>query len=144
MRLWHVDLLPYLPDMQFRGQLRELVAVLHDWRDKGTTNHLLINEVMNYSTADLYEYFRCYEDEWNRRYPKKLKDKYSSEFLYFCDAKFCRYRCYSQWHNKTYLRICMANLYEKFLGVGKNKITQTEWDTLCQGYFKMTGEEYKL
>ena len=24
MRMWHVELLPYLPDMQFRGQLREL------------------------------------------------------------------------------------------------------------------------
>ena len=34
MRLWHYKLLPYLPDAQFKGQLRELVAILHDWRDK--------------------------------------------------------------------------------------------------------------
>lgn len=26
MRLWHYRLFPYLPDLQFRGQLRELVA----------------------------------------------------------------------------------------------------------------------
>lgn len=144
MRMWHVELLPYLPDMQFRGQLRELVAIMHDWRDKGQTNHLLINECMWYSTADLYEYFRCYEDEWNRRYAKKLNEKYSSEFLDFCDAKFKRFRCYTYWHDKTYLRICMANLYEKFLGRGKNKITQAEWNTLCKGYEKLTGEVYNV
>ena len=138
MRMWHVDLLPYLPDMQFRGQLRELVAIMHDWRDKGQTNHLLINECMLYGTADLYEYFRCYEDEWNKRYTKKLNIKYALVFLDFCDAKFSRFRCYTYWHDKVYLRICMANLYEKFLGRGKNKITQEEWDTLYEGYRKLT------
>lgn len=46
MRIWHWKLLPYLPDRQFKGQLRELVAIMHDWRDKGRTNHLLINRVM--------------------------------------------------------------------------------------------------
>ena len=35
MRLWHYRLLPYLPDAQFKGQLREMVAIMHDWRDKG-------------------------------------------------------------------------------------------------------------
>lgn len=144
MRMWHVDLLPYLPDMQFRGQLRELVAIMHDWRDKGQTNHLLINEVMHYETSELYEYFRCYEDEWNKRYTKKLNIKYAQEFLDFCDAKFSRFRCYPYWHDKAYLRICMANLYEKFLGVGKNKVTQEEWDKLCDGYEALTGEDYTI
>ena len=54
MRMWHVELLPYLPDMQFRGQLRELVAIMHDWRDKGKTNHLLINHVTLFGTDQIY------------------------------------------------------------------------------------------
>ena len=28
MRLWHYKLLPYLPDAQFKGQLRELIESL--------------------------------------------------------------------------------------------------------------------
>ena len=68
MRLWHVELLPYLPDMQFKGQLRELVAIMHDWRDKGATNHLLINHVMSYDSSHLYRYFCEYEKEWNKNY----------------------------------------------------------------------------
>jgi uncharacterized protein (TIGR02328 family) len=62
MRIWHYALLPYLPDAQFKGQLRELVAIMHDWRDKGTTNHLLINRVMDYPKEELYNYFILYED----------------------------------------------------------------------------------
>lgn len=144
MRMWHVELLPYLPDMQFRGQLRELVAIMHDWRDKGKTNHLLINHVTLFGTDQLYEYLRCYEDEWNRRYSRKLNTKYAAEFLDFCDARFDRFRCYKIWHNKDYLRICMANLYEKYLGVGKNVITAKEWQTLIEGYEKLTGEVYNV
>ena len=144
MRMWHVELLPYLPDMQFRGQLRELVAIMHDWRDKGKTNHLLINHVTLFGTDQLYEYFRCYEDEWNRRYSRKLNTKYAAEFLDFCDTRFDRFRCYKIWHNKDYLRICMANLYEKYLGVGKNVITAKEWQTLIEGYKTLTGEVYDV
>lgn len=45
MRIWHYQLLPYLPDAQFKGQLRELVAIMRDWKRKGKTNHVLINKV---------------------------------------------------------------------------------------------------
>ena len=57
IRIWHYWLLPYLPDAQFKGQLRELIAIMHDWRDKGKTNHLLINKVMEYpkNSIDIIE-----------------------------------------------------------------------------------------
>ena len=61
MRIWHYAILPYLPNAQFKGQLRELVAIMHDWRDKGTTNHLLINKVMEYPKSSLTQYFLYYE-----------------------------------------------------------------------------------
>lgn len=49
------------------------------------------------------------------------------------------------WHNKEYLRVCMANLYEKHrFGIGKSRITDEEWKRLCDGYRDITGEEYKI
>ena len=30
MRMWHYRLIPYLPDLQLKGQLRELVAIMHN------------------------------------------------------------------------------------------------------------------
>ena len=60
MRLWSVYLLKFLPDLQFRGQLREMMLILRDWRDKGKTNHLLINKVMEYPKNDFTRYFIHY------------------------------------------------------------------------------------
>ena len=143
MRLWHYKLLPYLPDAQFKGQLREMVAIMHDWRDKGQTNHLLINLVMKYPAADLYGYFLEYAAEYQKRNGDRLP-KCACEFLEFADGKFTP-RPYVGWHEKRYLRVCMANLYEKyFFGLGKSKITEAEWQRLLQGYRDITGEEYQI
>ena len=145
MRLWHYALLPYLPDLQFKGQLRELVAIMHDWRDKGTTNHLLINKVMEYEKASLARYFIHYETCYHQRYGKWLNSRYWGEFKEF--AKFePKPRYYAEgWHNKEYLRVCMANLYEKHVfGVGKSRISDDEWRRLLDGYKNITGEDYVL
>ena len=143
MRLWHYKLLPYLPDAQFKGQLRELVAIMHDWRDKGTTNHVLINRVMEYPKADLYGYFLEYAVEYQERNEERLP-KCSTEFREFGEHQFSN-NPFSGWHNNQYLRVCMANLYEKpVFGVGKSRITDEEWKRLLEGYRKITGRDYHL
>ena len=146
MRLWSWQLLPYLSDLQFKGQLREITAIMRDWRDRGKTNHLLINRVMEYPKADLYRYFCEYEAEYFKRYGRTL-DRYSSEFGRFAnwsvDTK--NNTTFEGWHNKEYLRICMSNLAEKhFYGIGKSRITDEEWQRLCEGYKTITGEDYKI
>lgn len=144
MRIWDYRLLPYLPELQFRGQLRELVAIMHDWRDKGTTNHLLINRVMEYPKADLASYAWYYFHEYSKRYGK-FKDAITKEFVEFAEGG--RFNAYplEGWHNEQYLRVCMANLYEKhFFGVGKSRITDEEWQKLIDGYRAITGEEYQI
>ncbi len=160
MRLWHYELLPYLPDAQFKGQLREVVAVMRSWRDTGKTNHLLINRVMEYDKAHLTSYFLRYRIEFQKRHHKEIS--YYEEFMSFADFKYgddftidfstseivsvrVKRDIFPDWHNKEYLRVCMANLYEKhFFGVGKSRITDEEWETLCRGYKEITGEEYMI
>ena len=150
MRLWHYELLPYLPDAQFKGQLRELVAIMHDWRDKGKTNHLLINKVMEYPKDELSQYFWEYACEYHKRYNKDLQ-KYVEEFNLFSLNTKRAFRSikstylFENWHDYEYLRVCMANLYEKhFFGVGKSRITDKEWQRLLDGYKAITGEDYEI
>ena len=142
MRIWHKDLLQYLPDAQFKGQLRELVAIMRAWRDDGKTNHLLINKVMEYGKEHLYSYFLDYVVEYKLRYcdvPKQMK-----EFRDFANGKFSE-DVYDGWHEKEYLRVCMANLYEKrFFGKGASQITPREWECLAAGYKEITGEDYQV
>jgi uncharacterized protein (TIGR02328 family) len=145
MRIWDYRLLPYLPDAQFKGQLRELVAIMHDWRNKGKTNHLLINKIMEYPKSDLWIYFIKYNGEYKRRYGNLIKNEIYQEFASFPE-ELCDFRNpFPDWHNKEYLRVCMANLYEKHIfGIGKSRITDEEWARLCEGYKKITGEKYAI
>lgn len=140
--MWHVDLLEFLPKLQFDGQLRELVSIMRDVLDKGKTNHLLINRVMEYPKADLYGYFLEYAIKYEYRYGKLPKQ--TDEFREFGEHQV-ELEPFKGWHNKEYLRICMSNLFEKHkYGVGKSRITDEEWETLLRGYKEITGEDYKI
>lgn len=146
MRIWHYELLPHLPELQFKGQLRELVATMHDWRDKGTTNHILINRVMEYPKNDLVRYFVYYEALYHERYGKWLPKQWE-EFKAFDDTPPDKRSkgVFMGWHTKEYLRVCVCNLYEKYrFGVGKSKISQEEWEKVLQGYKEITGEDWVL
>ena len=144
MRLWHYRLLPYLPDLQFKGQLREVVLIMHQWRDEGRTNHLLINKVMEYPKGDLASYFWLYREEYAKRYGV-YKNDITDEFFKFAEWEKYTPFPFKGWHNKEYLRVCVCNLYEKYrFGVGKSKISQKEWDRVLQGYKEITGEDWVL
>lgn len=144
MRLWSVDLLEFLPDLQFKGQLREMMLIMRDWRDKGHTNHLLINKVMEYDKSELYSYFIIYYSAYKERYNKTIDSKILREFEDFGGYRFTSHP-FEGWHTKEYLRSNMANLWEKhFMGVGKSRISDEEWETLLRGYKELTGEDYTI
>ena len=146
MRIWHYKLLPYLPDAQFKGQLRELVAIMRDWRDKGKTNHLLINRVMLYPKSELTLYFTLYYWEYSRRYGKEASQNIFLEFLNFPqDRANPTEQIFADWHDNGYLRVCMANLWEKHhYGRGSSRITDEEWKLLLEGYKTITGVDYQI
>ena len=146
MRIWHHQLLPYLPDAQFKGQLRELVAILRDWRDKGSTNHLLINRVTLYPKAELTLYFTVYYGEYVRRYGKEASQNIFMEFMEFPqDLVTHGNDLFEGWHDNGYLRVCMANLFEKHhYGRGASRITDEEWKRLRDGYRTITGVDYQI
>ncbi len=151
MRLWHYKLLPYLPELHFKGQLRELVWIMRQWRENGKTNHLLINRTTEYCKEELYHYWKNYEQEWYDRGYRDLSE-YADEFYdfsnggyWFLEDDYVVEPFKDGWHNKEYLRVCMANLYEKrHFGIGKSRITDEEWQRLLDGYKSITGEEYKI
>ena len=156
MRLWHKNLIPYLPDLQLKGQWRECRLIADGLAKNGTPNHLLVNKITEFLAPHFLNYTELVCEEMKKRNfvaTEQSINKFSEDYAAYChqDKRWLRGiggQCdclFEDWHNKEYLRVCMANLYEKhFFGVGKSRITDEEWETLCRGYKEITGEEYVI
>ena len=109
----------------------------------GTPNHLLVNRVTEYPIDEFYTYCISVWDEMKKRgFSASLQ---SCEKISALDGKIVNpSSLFNGWHNLEYLRICYANLLEKHNGIGKSRITDEEWETLCRGYKEITGEEYEI
>lgn len=149
MRLWHFGILEALPELQLRSQWRECVAIAKDLHETGFTHHLLINRIMSYNKEDFnaYCYLVCSAMVTRGFSPTEKSVMKLHEYTGFVPNEkiYVFDNLYADWHNKEYLRVCMANLYEKhFFGVGKSRITDKEWQRLLEGYKTITGEEYQI
>ena len=144
MRLWHKSLIAYLPDMQLKGQWRECCLIATQIKENGTPNHLLVNKITEYHADHFHSYCVGVWSEMDKR-GFKMSTKSCWKIAKVDGGIIATSKMFNGWHNKEYLRVCMANLYEKhFFGIGKSRITDKEWETLCRGYKEITGEEYQI
>ena len=122
MRLWHVDLIPYLPKKQLVAQWRELNSIF-----KNQPKHILINYVYNYTKEYLLLYTQRVMDEMRKRgYKYKSMENFNNYFqgLYVLRE----YLIYPE-HNYEYLEICFYNLKEKYIR-GQKDFTGDIWKKL--------------
>lgn len=76
MRMWHYKILKYLPSDQLKGQLRELIAIMHRWRDDGFPRHMLVNIITEYPKSHFYTYFKMFQSVYEERFRKTLNPKW--------------------------------------------------------------------
>lgn len=126
MRLWHKDLISYLPSQQLLGQWRECCCIARNIAVVGNPNHLLVNKIMDYPIDHfLYYAGMVYRAMINRGY----KCDWSKFEKYGLCTKDGRIRCsqdllFVGWHNDRYLKQCYCNLEEKYDCGG---ISEVEW-----------------
>ena len=111
MRLWHINLIPYLPDLQLVAQWRELNSIF-----KNQPSHILINYVYEENPVCLFTY-SCEVLREMRKRNIKISSTENVE-TYFSnhgiDSKgIYAIRQFPQ-HNNRYLRQCFYNLQEKY------------------------------
>lgn len=135
MRLWHKDLLPYLPKQQITGQWRELNSLF-----KNHTNHILINFVYDYEPNHLLTYTLELLVEMGKR---GYKHNGQNIHLYFGDINkidpVVHEDLFKEKMNDRYLKQCLFNLEEKHDCGG---INNDEWNIIKE-HFKdyLEGDE---
>lgn len=133
MRLWHKDLIPYLPRKQLLGQWRECCCIAKNITVDGTPNHILVNKIMDYPIEHFIRYSaevaRCMTnygyhiniDRFERYFEDIMDD---IEILSLSDI-------FNGWHNDRYLRQCLYNLQEKYDCGG---VSQQEFDRITERF----------
>ena len=130
MRLWHYEIISYLPNSQLLAQWRELNSIF-----KKQDKHILINYIYEYDKTDLYVYTLKVINEMKRRgITIKKSDNYYNYFIdsisdfvnfFYC----CPYIPFVNHHNDRYLLQCFYNLQEKY-DRGQKDFTNERYDEL--------------
>ena len=128
MRLWHIDIIPYLPNSQLVAQWRELNSIYAK-----QDNHILINYIYDYPLEYLYIYSLKVLDELeNRNINVKSYDKFNIMFHTTFGKPIDLNLRYEE-HDNEYLTICYYNLKEKYLR-GQKDFTKEIFEKLTEFY----------
>ena len=127
MRLWHRDLITYLPRSQLLAQWRELNLIFRKEPRHILINYIYANEYKD--KIDLFLYAKQVINEMRRRHYKVNTTNFD---IYFQNVKkSSNVKPFAQYQNDEYLSICYYNLKEKFLR-GQKDFSQTEFDALTE------------
>ena len=132
MRLWHKNLIHYLPRQQLLGQWRECCLIAKNIKENGTPNHILVNKIIEYPIEHLYTYGKAIYSEMCCRGYKVDLNKFDK---YFDDNKkklLPMHKIFIDWHNDLYMVICYYNLKEKYMN---NGISEKEWESIYNYLF---------
>lgn len=134
MRLWHKDLIPYLPRQQLLGQWRECCCIAKNIKENGTPNHLLVNKIMQYDIMHFIRYASQVAYHMvNRGYKIDFDkfEKYFQEEICFGNGEVSMKDVFPYWHNNRYLIQCLFNLQEKYDCDG---IDEDEWHRIVEKF----------
>lgn len=119
MRLWHYELIPFLPKQQLLGQWRELNSIYTK-----ENKHILINFIYRYKPIELLAYSQMVLREMQKRGYRFNLDKYYKyfksknldvELIQYEEDSFIIIEPYAYDMDKQYLKICCYNLWEKYI-----------------------------
>lgn len=142
MRLWHKELIPFLPRQQIISQWRECCCIAKNIYINGTPNHILVNKIIDYDITHFISYTNLVIEEIRNR---GYKINASIFLKYISKADYLQIpftNIYNGWHNNIYLRECLYNLEEKAMCGGISKI---EWDIIYNQFsndFQLWQMEY--
>lgn len=125
MRLWHKDIISFLPRTQLLSQWRELNLIYTQ-----QPSHILINYIYDYPKQVLYNYSCLVLDEFKAR---NYTIRNLSNFNAYFDGINTRTDEMFKEHDIDYLTVCYWNLYEKHLRKQKDFNDET-WERLDKFY----------
>lgn len=130
MRIWHKDLLKYLPQHQLQGQWKELYAIVGEMEKKKALTrergYGLVTPMNRVAKGELILYIKQVHELGisTDRNATKLMARVAN-------LEWSGKSPMSDWHTQDYLKQCFYNLQEKFMC---GLITEGEYNKIVAGY----------
>jgi len=126
MRLWHYELIPYLPKKQLVSQWRECLAINSLFNNNMKSP--LVDYVRNYNKERFIIYVLILVKELNKRGVNYNYKRFEELTKPFYSTTICleEGNIFKE-HNEEYLTICYYNLREKYL---RGLIKEEEWQKI--------------
>lgn len=141
MRLWHKDLISVLPKAQLVAQWRELSAIAGSIRTRGTPNHILVNQVLDYPYDHFITYAKLVRTEMTKRGYRTMDSVWNKIVALKPDWQEINFKdLYKDWLNgdsDLYYTICFYNLLEKQKCGG---IEDEDWKKIFDQYINRKRE----
>ena len=129
MRLWHIDIIPYLPDYQLSEQWKELDLIF-----RKQPKDILINYIYDYPKEYLLYYSWIVIKELYKRHITIHNFKnYVKYFENVAIKESDKFR-YLQ-HNNKYFKLCFCLLYERYIR-GQKDYTEDKMEALVDETIK--------
>ena len=128
MRLWHKDIIRFLPRSQLLAQWRELNSIFAK-EDK----HILINYIYDYPLDHLYTYTQIVIAEFKLRGYNIRSFEKMERYFSPSDENIVE-KLFENHHNDDYFEICYFNLKEKYIREQKD-FDKARFDAL-HSYYK--------
>lgn len=129
MRLWHIDIIPYLPDYQLSEQWKELDLIF-----RKQPKDILINYIYDYPKEYLLYYSNVVMKELYKRHI--IIHNFTNYDEYFKDVAIKesdKFR-YLQ-HSNKYFKLCFCLLYERYIH-GQKDYTEDKMEALVDEMIK--------
>lgn len=136
-RLWHKDLIPYLPQSLLIQQWRDCCIIAKFLAKSGSPPNPIVNRLMDYPINHLFNYALDVTDEFGYR-GYKINDESWDKFINNLKSidifynKICTDEdMFCNWHDEKYLLICLAMIEEQYdCGI----ISDSEFDLICDAF----------
>lgn len=129
MRLWHKDLIRYLPKEQLVLQWFTCIAIAGTIYKNGTPDDSLVNYISDYPIEHFVYYSMCVRAEMIRRGYETAKEVSDKIWCLLPDPNVKKIDIefedlFKNHHDEIYFEICLWNLYEKQIRgiLSKNKL----------------------
>lgn len=139
LRLWHKDLIPFLPDHLLLDMIQNAEIIAENLYRYDYPGSEEISKILQFPISHFYTYYMLVKDEYARRGHRIDDSTFMHYIMNYAETDIFtnieETNIFDTWHNSRYLQQCILILEEMF---DNGVISPKDWLKIANGVKNMT------